>query len=353
LPLIFALATAALQAFDGSYPALVGSRVLVMTEETVLQQSGQVREPVVREMVDRLLLGLTGRRSVTEAWLSLVQPEDIVGLKVSVAGGRRGGTRVETVRAVAAGLRQAGLPREQIIVWDRDKDELLAAGFSASDPNYVLRWIDARDGYDKEVFLTAPLLGQLIWGDHQFADRSGQLGGGGRGGGQFSSKSHFARVLSTEVTKVINIPSLQDSFLAGVNGALVGMTVHNLDNWRRFASPQGVGAAYLAEAYSHELIAGKVVLNLLDGLFLQYAGGPFPSPAETVENFSLFMSYDPVALDAVARELLNEARLQRRLPKVEPLTQYLESAEAMGLGLADLDKVQILEVRRSPKMGRR
>jgi hypothetical protein len=351
---VFALTVSARATeFDGSYPALVASRVLVASEQSSVHSSGSVRESVVRQMVDRLLLSLTGRRSVSEAWLSLVQPGEVVGIKVSVSGGRIGGTRIETVQAVIDGLRAAGFSREQIIVWDREKADLLVAGFSENHPAYTLRWVDAKGGFDHDTFTTSPLIGQLIWGDHQFQDRTGQLGVGGRAGGQYSSKSHFARVLSDEVTKVIHVPSLQDHFLTGINGALVGMTLHNLDNWRRFASPPGAGAAYLAETYGHELIAGKVVLTIMDGLFLQYAGGPFPSPAETIENFSILMGYDPVALDAVAREFLNEARLARRLPKLEPLTQYIESAEAMGLGLAALDKIQFREIVRTPQTGRR
>lgn len=337
--------------FDGTYPALVASRVLVATEKSSLQTGGVVRESVVREMVERLLLSLTGRRSATEAWLSLVTADDVVGIKVSTAGRRSGGTRVETVRAVVAGLRLAGIPRERIIVWDREKEDLLAAGFSTSDPNYVLRWVDRKEGFDEEKFATAPLLGQLIWGDYQFVDNVRQLGSGGRGGGQFSSKSFFARVLSRDVTKVIHIPSLQDSFLTGINGALVGMTLHNLDNWRRFASPPGAGSAYLAETYGNEIVAGKVVLTIMDGLYLQYAGGPFPSPAETVENFSLLMSYDPVALDSVAREMINEARLARRLPKINALSEFIESAEAMGLGIANLENIQLREIVRAPRSG--
>lgn len=347
------LAAAPTSEYDGSYPALVGSRVLMATEERALQAGGEFREPVIREMLDRLLLALTGRHSVTEAWLSLVQPGDVVGIKVSASGRRSGGTRVEAVRAVIAGLRKAGFSRDEIIVWDREKEDLLAAGFSTTARDYTLRWVDVREGYDDEVFATSPLIGQLIWGDFQFRSRAGELGARGRGSSQYSSKSFFAKVLSKEVTKVIHMPSLQDSFLTGLNGALVGMTLHNLDNWRRFASPPGVGAAYLAETYGHELIAGKVVLTIMDALFLQYAGGPFPSPAETVENFSMLMSYDAVALDAVARELINEARVQRRLPEIEPLTQYIDSAEAMGLGLADLDKIQIREIVRAPRSMRR
>lgn len=337
------------------FPALVASRVLFAEEQSALGSGGRVQQPVVEEMFDRLLRALTGRQSVTEAWLSLVSPgQDTVGIKVSSAGRRLSGTRPEVVLAVVRGLRRAGFPRDRIIVWDREREDLLAAGFSEKHPDYTLRWIDEREGFDPEVSTTSPVLGRLIYGDRQFVVRDRENWTSAVfSGQQFSSKSHFARVLTQEVTKVIHIPALQDSFLTGLHGALAGMILPNIDNWRRFTGPPSFGDPHLAELYFSPHIASKVVFTLMDGLFMQYAGGPFPSPAETVENFTLFLSYDPVAIDAVARRFLDEERKLRRLPPLGPLTGYLESAEIMGLGLADEKKIQLREVPRGAPGGGR
>lgn len=330
------------------FPSLVASRVLFAEEKSSIGPKGRVQAPVVEDMVQRLLLALTGRHSVTEAWLSLLSPtEDVVGLKVSAAGRGLSGTRLETLLAVVRGLRQAGFSRDRIIVWDRERADLLAAGLRPDHPDYTLRWIDEKDGYDPESSTTSPLLGRLIFGDRQFVVRDQQnWTSGALSGQQFSSKSHFAKVLTQEVTKVIHLPALQDSFLTGLHGALAGMTLPNMDNWRRFTGPPAFGDPHLAEIYALPQISSKVVLTIMDGLFLQYAGGPLPSPAETVENYTLFMSYDPVALDAVARRFLTEERKLRRLPPLLPMTGFLESAEAMGLGLADEKKIQLIEVPR-------
>jgi len=320
--------------------SIVGSRVLYVMDPHCLEPGGEVRAEAVDRMVNSLLIGLTGRPTATSAWKSLLHEDEVVGIKVSASGQKASGTRLATVMAVVRGLRAAGFSREQIVVWDRNRQDLLASGFSESSPDYELQWIDPADGYDEESPVSAPILGKLIWGDSKFVPRSQQrfadLAGGTH---QLSSQSYVSNVLSRKVTRVIHIPSLQDSFLTGINGALAGMVLHNLDNWRRFTTAPFFGDPYLAEIYATEVISGKVVLTLLDGLFLQFAGGPFPNPAQTVENFTIFASYDPVALDATARRLINEVRAEHRLPDVNSQSGYIESAALLGLGVEGEDKI--------------
>jgi hypothetical protein len=282
--------------------------------------------------LDRLVMDLTGQSTVAAAWLALVRPSDVVGIKVSTSAGPLGGTRAAVAEAVAAGLRSAGFPRERILVWDRDRESLLRNGFLEDHPDYTLRWIDPRTGYDTKAIVTAPVLGRLIWGDSRFGEGGGRFADLLDSGDQLSSTSYFAEILSREVTAVINIPSAMDSFLTGVHGAIAGMTLNNLDNWRRFVKAPEHGDPYLAEIYADETIRGKVVLTILDALIVQYAGGPLPAPNFTVDNGALFASRDPVAIDSMLVEMVDNVRVASKLPPVRPLTTYLESAKALGLG---------------------
>ncbi|MCX6974041.1 MAG: hypothetical protein NTZ94_07000, partial [Verrucomicrobia bacterium] len=168
---------------------------------------------------------------------------------------------------IANGLIAAGVPPSNIIVWDRNLEDLLAAGFSRESHLYQLRWVDPVTGYDRKSQVTAPVLGRLIWGDSGFGNRtSTRMEDILSSGEQLSSSSYFSKVLSKDVTKVINVPALSDSFLTGVNGALANMTLPNLDNWRRFTRDPAFGDPYLAEIYADEMISGKVVLTILDAL---------------------------------------------------------------------------------------
>ena len=309
---------------------------------------------VVHRMVDNLVCATTGKSNPAEAWASLVKASDRVGIKVAASGGAVSGTHPAVVKAIATGLISAGVQPSNIIVWDRNLADLLAAGYSRNDPLYRLRWIDTATGYDKKSQVTAPVIGRLIYGDSAFGDRTGsRIEDMLSGGEQLSSTSYYAKVLSQEVDKVINVPSLTDSFLTGVNGALANMTLPNLDNWRRFTRSPDFGDPYLAEIYADAVIHDKVVLTILDALVLQYAGGPFPNPGFLVDHHSIFMSKDPVAIDATAARLLSENRTPSRLPALDKMTLWLQSASAIDLGKNREEDIELIRIgaRLEPPVG--
>jgi hypothetical protein len=309
------------------------SRVYYVLDSRVMGEGSRPDARMVRAMVDTLVREVAGEDSVAGAWHALLKPSDVVGIRVSTSAGPLGGTRAAVAGAVAAGLREAGFPRERIVVWDRHPADLLGNGFRKDDPDYTLRWIDPKDGYDPHAVVSAPVLGKLIWGDSRFGRRDeGRLPDLLAGGEQLSSRSFHAKVLSREVTAVINIPSATDSFLTGVNGALATMTIGNLDNWRRFTKAPGYGDPYLAEIYADPAVGGKVVLTILDALVVQYAGGPRANPNFTVDYATLFASKDPVAIDATLLDMVDGIRTASKLPPVKPMAGHIESAARLGLG---------------------
>jgi len=330
------------------------SKVFYAMESSVLGNKRLVNPLAVRRMVDNLVMTATGKPDCASAWASLVKPTDHVGIKVAAAGKAVSGTHPEVVHAIAAGLAEAGVPPGNIIVWDRNRDDLIAAGFKMNSGLYQLRWVDPSNGYDTKSLLTAPVVGRLIWGDSGFGSKTGtRLEDRLITGEQLSSNSYFAKVLTKEVTKVINVPSLTDSFLTGVNGALANMTLPNIDNWRRFTRPPDFGDPFLAEIYADEKIRQKIVFTILDALIMQYAGGPSANPVCTTEQFQLYAGFDPVAIDATAVKLLNENRVPSKLPPLDSMTKWLESASTIGIGKFEDKDIELIRVgvRTSPNAG--
>ena len=186
------------------------ARVYYALDTNAIGPARAIQARVVRRMVDSLICRVTGTYSVAAAWRSLVSPKDKVGIKVSATGRSVSGTNPEVVDAIVDGLTEAGIPAKNIIVWDKSIDDLLAAGFKKDGARYVLQGIDPKNGYDQQTGVSAPVLGKLIWGDSRFGDRRGHrfvdLLSSGE---QLSSQSFFAKVLTTDVTKVINVPSLE------------------------------------------------------------------------------------------------------------------------------------------------
>src|SRR5881275_154466 len=216
---------------------------------------------VVRAMVNRLVLAVTGQPDVAKAWASLVSPTDKIGIKICAAGGELFTTHHDVVTALVDGLVAAGHPRSSIIVWDKSIEGTKGAGYKKGD-GFELKSIPPRDGYDPKATLTAPLLGKLVWGDVDY------ISDGGKSvplsdTENTSSVSHFSRILSSQVTKVINIPVMSNSTTNGIAGCLYNMTIPNIDNWRRFTQFARFGADSIAQIYGHPLIGKKVVLNLM------------------------------------------------------------------------------------------
>lgn len=296
---------------------------------------------VVHEMVNRLVIAATGQSDVTKAWASLVSPTDRIGIKISAAGGELFTTHHDVVNAIVDGLVAAGHPRSTIIVWDRSLGGIKDAGYRAGIDGYQLQTITPHDGYDAKAVLTAPLLGQLIWGDLDYLGDARKMLSDIDSS---SNVSHFSKILSSEVSKIINVPVMSISETNGIAGCIYNMTIPNIDNWRRFAQGSSLGEDSLAEIYANPLIAKKVVFNLMDGLIAEYAGGPQSQPNYAMHYATLYASRDPVALDVIALKRLEEWRERASLPKMGRLAAYIDFASQLGLGNSALNRIEVRNI---------
>ena len=300
---------------------------------------------LVREMVNRLVMAVTGESDVAKAWGSLVSPSDRVGIKISAAGGELFTTHHDIVNAIVDGLAAAGHPRSSIVVWDRSAGGIKEAGYRPGVDGYQVKAIAPHDGYDAKAMLSALLVGKLVWGDFEYAGDTGKMPLFADTDAT-SNVSHFSKIISTEVDKVINVPVMSVSETNGIAGCIYNMTIPNIDNWRRFAQGSRFGAGSLAEIYSNTLIAKKVVFNLMDGLIAQYAGGPQAQPYYAVHHGTLYASKDPVALDAVALKRLEEWRKRASLRPVGPVAAYIDVANELGLGNSATNRIEIKNIGR-------
>jgi len=299
----------------------------------------------VREMVNRLVLATTGQPDVAKAWATLVSPDDKIGIKISAAGGELFTTHHDVVNAIVDGLVAAGHARNSIIVWDRSLGGIKGAGYRSGINGYQLKAIEPRDGYDPKATLSAPLMGKLIWGDFDYQSDKGKMLMLSDTENT-SNVSHFSKIISTEVTKIINVPVMSISEMNGIAGCIYNVTIPNIDNWRRFAQGSRFGAESLAEIYSNPVIAKKVVFNLVDGLIAQYAGGPQPQPNYALHHATLYASKDPVALDAIALRNLEQWRVRASLPPIGPAAAYVDFASQLNLGNSASNRIEIRKIGR-------
>jgi Domain of unknown function (DUF362) len=311
---------------------------------------------VVRRMVDDLVMAATGQPTISSAWGSLVKPSDVVGIKVCANGAPLFGTHPAVVNAIVSGLAAAGIPPQNIVVWDREERLLKAAGFRTKNAGYRLMWSEGN--YDPKAVLTSAVLGKLIYGDLLFmakipdtlpgefrAEPMEQGKKRPRTIDNLSDESHLSSVLTRVVTKVINVPVLSDNIFCGLSGALFNMTIQNLDNWRRLVVDPVNGDPAIPEAYADPRIGDKVVFQVMDGLVALYAGAPFGDANYAVHFGTLYASKDPVAMDAVALRRIDEWRVGAQMEPAAKAAKYLQTASSYGLGNADLSKIEVIDVR--------
>ena len=353
-----AVPPAADQATDVPQPTPVPARSYVYRiENSDSITDYETNSAVVRRMVDDLVMVATGQPSVAAAWGSLVKPSDVVGIKVCTNGAPLFSSHPAVINAIVAGLAEAGVPAQNIVVWDREEHLLKVAGFRSRNAGYRLMWTEGN--YDPKAVITAPLSGKLIFGDLLFmAKIPDTLRGEPRGGpvgtdkkqlrrsaDNISDESHLSSVLTRVVTKVINVPVLSDNLYCGLSGALFNMTIQNLDNWRRLIQDPVNGDPSIPEAYADPRIADKVVFQIMDGLIALYAGAPIGDANYAIHYGTLYASKDPVAMDAVALRKIDEWRLRAQMDPASKTAKYLQTAFSYGLGNADLNKIEVVDVR--------
>jgi hypothetical protein len=88
------------------------SLVTIVRNENAMDADNNVDSEILKTMMDQTLSKFTGKSDPKEAWLSLVSPEDIIGL---VPTPHLNPTHPEVVDAVRSSLVAAGIPADKIV----------------------------------------------------------------------------------------------------------------------------------------------------------------------------------------------------------------------------------------------
>lgn len=291
---------------------------VVAVEETGAIVAFVPRLPVVRQMLDRGLTNLTRRGTVTEAWRALVSTQDIVGIKVYTVPGPMSGTRPAVAEAMVQSLLSAGQPAGNIVIWDRQIEPLRAAGYGALGERYGIRVAASADaGYDTNHFYESAFIGRPVWGDVEFGQRGPEVG----------RRSYVSRLVTEQMTRIINLTPLLNHNLGGVSGNLVSLALGSVDNTIRFQNSGRQFAIAVPEIYALPELGDRVVLNVVDALLAQYYGEERSLLQYAAVLDQLRLSTDPVALDVLSiQELVRQRELANSPPGREAGTLYANAA---------------------------
>jgi hypothetical protein len=343
---------------------------------------------------------LTGERTLENAWSSMFGPEDVVGIKINCIGAPRISSSRESIDETIRGLKSAGVKENNIIVWDHMDQAFRNTGLKVnrgpegvrvhgtSDKSGVT--IPWAEGFDRDVFIsleagTLKKFRELVKanftenGTHReifnscawlwmlislgneraqeyrddirrlymdYEDREGIKRVAEEVADKFDDvviedeeKSFLSTIVTKDITKLVNIAVLKHNEDSGVTWAAKNIALGVTTNKVRFHIDYCTES--IAEILALPCLRDKMVLHVGEAAKISTVS---VAGAQIAKDNRIFFSRDPVAMDAVGLEILEEKRLEQGLESVRDISTHVAACDRKGLGTADLQNIDIREI---------
>jgi uncharacterized protein (DUF362 family) len=288
----------------------------------VVVRSGELSSPdraIIKRILDAAVPQALGVASADAAWRMLFKPNDTVGIKVNCIASMVS-SHPQLAWAIADSLVAAGVPADQVIIWDREDRELVSAGYELNmdGPGVKCYGTKPRVGYGKELIV------------------SGSVG------------SRLSKIISRQCTATVNVPVLKDHNIAGLSLSLKNYfgAIENPNKFHRSNCDP-----YVADLNLSPQIREKNKLIICDAITVLYEGGPTDCRPRYMWRYNgLIIGTDPVAVDQIGLMLLEEKRASEGLPSLADTgrqVKYVETAADPDhrLGVRDPDKIRVIDLR--------
>jgi hypothetical protein len=337
----------------GPYPGRV---VSVRSASCVDEATNDANDTVVREMMARGMCALTGEATAAAAWRRFFVPSDVVGIKVNCGGYPFVVSSYEIVAETIRQLMAVGIPASQIYIYERFQSQLTEVNYAPRIPEGVQIAAAERAnrradmaGYDPATYVEADLFGED------------------------DTRSNMMRLISERLTKIVNIPNMKDHGATGATGCLKNIAYGSFSNVARTHDNSGKSHtfSFVGTLASVEPLRSRTVLQIMDGLRGVWHGGPFARTRRYVfYPKRLLFGTDPVAIDRLLLDIIDDRRKEAGAISIwDRSTKYLQAmntrardadpnvniiirepghvkfAASLGLGVEDLAKISVQEIR--------
>ncbi|MGC8887084.1 MAG: DUF362 domain-containing protein [Verrucomicrobiia bacterium] len=290
------------------------------------------KKEAVRTMLARGILEVTGSKTFRDALGKIISTNETVGIKVYSTAGPFAGTRPAVVEALVSLMIDSGFAAKNIIIWDKNVNDLLKAGYDKIAKEYGVRIAGAvQSGYDETMFYEKPLIGNLVYGDLEFNKKGEGIG----------RKSYFSKLITKEIKKIISVAPLLNNNVAGVSGHLYSISLGSVDNTSRFESNKERLNEAVPEIFAMPAIYDRAALFITDALICQYEGTDRAMLHYSTVLGQLRLSRDPVALDTLSLEELQYQRVAGGFKPIKADLDLVNNAQLLELGIADTKKMNI------------
>ena len=285
------------------------SSTVVQARHSGVWNDQELAPGALRQILDASIVRLTGLKDAAKAWAALFSPADKIAIKVNTIRNSLFWTHVPLVMVVVESLTEAGIPAEQIVIYDRTVDELTGAGYSINESGPGVRCRATGSNYSEGWKVAGVDVG-------------------------------ISNVL-LDCTALINMPILKSHSLCGVTFAMKNH-YGTFDHPENFHSPNLMMPA-IAELNAlapikdrQRLIIGDALLSTLNEAV------SWPYWRDSVIGDSIFMSFDPVACDTVGLQhwcQLKEKAGENTKAPLALAKRWLQVGADLGVGTNDMSKI--------------
>ena len=376
------------------------SRVVSAAAEDML--NGQKYNPrAVHRAFSEGLKEMTGESTLEKAWSSLFSPDDVVGVKINCIGAPKISSSLQSINETIEGLKSAAVKENNIIIWDRMDREFRRVGLKINKGSTGVRvhgsstkwegavpWIE---GYDRNVYLSLEdgtlkkyrelikqnftenathreIFNSCAWlwmliqlGNQKaqiyskeirrlytdYSDREGIKKIAEEVADEFNDieiedeeKSFFSEIVTKQITKLVNIAVLKHNEDSGVTWATKNIALGVTTNKIRFHIDYCTKS--IPEILNFPCIKDKTVLHVGEAAKISTIS---VAGVKIAYDNRIFFSADPVAMDRIGLDILEEKRKEHNLPSIREEATHIAACAKKGLGTDDYEKIDFRELK--------
>ena len=376
------------------------SKVVSVASDNMLRE-GNYSPEAVRQAFREGMKELTGEGTAENAWSSLFTPDDVVGIKINCIGAPKISSSPASINETIAGLKSAGVKDNNIIIWDRMDRDFARTGLQINKSSAGVRvrgaslewegvvpWVE---GYDKNVYVSfedgtlkkfkelsrrnftkdashRDIFNSVAWlwmliqqGNEKAkkysqdirrlytddSDREGIKRIAEEVADQFNDltiedeeKSCFADIVTKDITKLVNIAVLKHNEDSGVTWATKNVALGVTTNKVRFHIDYCARA--IPEILSAPCLKDKMVLHIGEAAKISTVS---VAGARVAYDNRIFFSRDPVAMDRIGLDILEEKRRGQRLESIRAMATHVSACARKGLGTDDPAMIDLRELK--------
>lgn len=262
-----------------------------------------IHDHLLREMIEEALVIATEQSDTRDAWNSLFAPDDVIAVKFNHVGAETLATTVPFTLQLIESFRRADISPERVMLIEAPRHSLIRQ----------LKTRPVPFGY------AGP---ELFFG---------------------SGKGQLAAALE-EATAVLNVPFYKTHNIAILTGCLKNLSHAFISHPGRYH--ENACTPFVGDICALPQIREKVKLHIVNALRIVFTGGPEAEPNNFFSHGAVLASRDPVALDYLAVDIINDERVKRGLTPIGDANAripHVHHAAQRGLGTDDQDYIRVIQ----------